>query len=274
MKKYFTIFLILIMAGLAFGADKKITELSALTTPAGDDLLAVVDSSASTTKKITLNYLRTYIPYVSKTADYTVSATDEFIAVDATAGAITLTLPAVAGVTVGKTYVIKKTDAGYNAVTIDGSGAETIDGATTYAIALKNEGLQITSDGAAWQITGTIPSSTIDYSSTSSLSGWSGSPTKEIYIIKNRKEITVYYAISGTSNSTSFALFTVPNSLTWGGTAFYNQGYGVDNGSALNYPILGLISGTSVQFLKNNAGDSWTGSGTKTIQGVFKYYIN
>lgn len=68
---------------------------------------------------------------VAKTASYTVTANDGVIEGDATAAAITLTLPAVATATAGTTYTLKKTDASANAVIWDGNASETIDGATT-----------------------------------------------------------------------------------------------------------------------------------------------
>jgi len=70
---------------------------------------------------------------------------------NATAGNITINLPAAAGVT-SRIYHIKKTDASANTVTIDGSGAETIDGATTVVLAAQYESRLIVSDGANWHI--------------------------------------------------------------------------------------------------------------------------
>ena len=48
-------------------ANKKITELDALTTPAGDDLFAIVDDTDTTTKKVTVTNLMTLAPV--QTAD-------------------------------------------------------------------------------------------------------------------------------------------------------------------------------------------------------------
>ena len=53
--------------------------------------------------------------------------------VDATEGAITITLPKVSECS-GRWYTIKKIDASVNVVTIDGDGGETIDGVATYAL--------------------------------------------------------------------------------------------------------------------------------------------
>jgi hypothetical protein len=65
-----------------------------------------------------------------------------------------LTLPAAADCT-GKKLVFKKTTAAAFAVTITGAGAETIDGANTFAACdAQYDTVTITSDGTAWHITG------------------------------------------------------------------------------------------------------------------------
>jgi len=67
-------------------------------------------------------------------------------------GAITVTLPAAASCT-GAGFVFKKTTADAVAVTLDGNGAETIDGsATNAAMDAQYDTLSIISDGTAWHI--------------------------------------------------------------------------------------------------------------------------
>jgi hypothetical protein len=84
------------------------------------------------------------------TAATTALAADTFIMGDATAGAFTITLPSAVGQT-GE-MVIKKIDASANAVTVDGAGAETIDGAATKVLAAQYDSVRIASDGANWMI--------------------------------------------------------------------------------------------------------------------------
>ena len=68
------------------------------------------------------------------------------------AGAYTITLPAVSG-NAGLWYIFKKTDAAANAITLDGNGAETIDGAATNAtIDAQYDVIGIYCDGAKWNI--------------------------------------------------------------------------------------------------------------------------
>jgi hypothetical protein len=85
----------------------------------------------------------------TKTTNYTLTATDSEIFGDATSGDITMTLPAVATIP-GRRYTIHKIDASSNKVIIDGSGAETINGATTLDIIFQYDSLQIVTDGSEW----------------------------------------------------------------------------------------------------------------------------
>lgn len=87
----------------------------------------------------------------SKTGAYTLTANDSVILADATGGAFTLTLPAVAG-TSGTVYDIKRLNSGANNVTIDANGAELVEGATTYVLTAANQSVTIISNGSAWFI--------------------------------------------------------------------------------------------------------------------------
>lgn len=84
--------------------------------------------------------------------DTTLTMDDETILVDATAAPRTITLPLAASVPFKK-YNVKKIDATANAVTIDGAGAETIDGALTQVIVTQYVTLSPQSDNvSAWWI--------------------------------------------------------------------------------------------------------------------------
>jgi hypothetical protein len=76
---------------------------------------------------------------------------------NATSGAQTITLPAAATAGDGFTFAIKKTDATANAVTLDASGSETIDGSLTYALSTQNKGIILTTNGTAWYVQATTP---------------------------------------------------------------------------------------------------------------------
>lgn len=66
----------------------------------------------------------------SVTATGDIALGDDIVLVATAGGAVTLTLPKL-DTAYGKVYHIKKTDASANNVTVDGFGAETIDGAAT-----------------------------------------------------------------------------------------------------------------------------------------------
>ncbi len=83
-------------------------------------------------------------PYAAAAGDYTILC-------NAVGGAMIVTLPAATGS--GRILNIKKIDASAYAVTVDGDGAETIDGAATYVISTQYVNITI-QDGAAgaWHI--------------------------------------------------------------------------------------------------------------------------
>lgn len=90
------------------------------------------------------------LPLVTKTADYTATSSDYAILCDATSGAFTVTLPAAS--TSGRVYAIKKIDSTGNAVTIDGNGAELVEGSANQTLDAQYEAVVIQSNGTAWFI--------------------------------------------------------------------------------------------------------------------------
>jgi hypothetical protein len=90
------------------------------------------------------------LPLTTKTAAYTLTSNDYTVLGDATGAAFNLSLPTAVGIT-GRIYILKKIDSTANAVTVDPSGTETIDGAATVSLALQWSRITIQSDGANWQ---------------------------------------------------------------------------------------------------------------------------
>lgn len=88
-------------------------------------------------------------PIRAVSGDFTVTLDDDAVFVDATAGAIAITLPDVRRASARRFYV-KKTDASANAVTV-GSSAN-IDGAATYALTVQYQSVTVLSDGATWWV--------------------------------------------------------------------------------------------------------------------------
>jgi len=98
-----------------------------------------------------VQYLLTGTAVTSPTVDYTVLLTDHVLLVDASAAAVTVTLPLTAD-TNGQSFKIKKIDSSSNTVTIDGNGSETIDGSTTQIIYFQYDAIEVHSDGTNWYI--------------------------------------------------------------------------------------------------------------------------
>lgn len=80
----------------------------------------------------------------------TLTTDNTIIRVDATSAPITLTLPSLSSVPVGKYYIVMKIDVSGNAVTVDGSGAETINGASSKSITTQFQTLYLWNSGGGW----------------------------------------------------------------------------------------------------------------------------
>lgn len=85
-------------------------------------------------------------------ANYQVLVTDVIIGVTSTALARTIILPAVANTIAGQIIIVKDESGGANAnnITVDGSGAETIDGAANVVISANYGSTRVYSSGTAW----------------------------------------------------------------------------------------------------------------------------
>ena len=85
------------------------------------------------------------------TADTTLTTAHDYVLVDTSAGAITITLPP-ASTRVGKQYDIKNIGNPVNDVTVDADGSETIDEALTAVLESQFERITIVNDGSNWHI--------------------------------------------------------------------------------------------------------------------------
>lgn len=89
--------------------------------------------------------------YAAKTAAYTITATDSIINCNSTSAAFAVTLPTAVGCP-GRVYTIKKTDASANAVTVDTTSSQTIDGASTKVLSNQYDTITVYSDNANWKV--------------------------------------------------------------------------------------------------------------------------
>ena len=102
----------------------------------------------------------------SVSSNYSIAAFDETILGNASSAAFAITLPTAVGIQ-GQTYVLKKTDSSFNAVSINTASSQTIDGASSTSLNTQNECLTIVSDGANWQtVQRLIPSNWVSYTPT------------------------------------------------------------------------------------------------------------
>lgn len=115
---------------------------------------ALLESDGANWMIVGLGRVPNLTAVLSKTTTYSVAVTDGddvLILADATAGAMSINLYAVSGQS-GKRVTVIKTDTSANAVTIDGSGAETINGLTTYVITGQYQSATVETNGTAWFI--------------------------------------------------------------------------------------------------------------------------
>lgn len=89
---------------------------------------------------------------LAATDTLTLDDRDKTILCDASGGGFTVNLPAAGTCASGFKVTIKKTDASANGVTIDPSGAQTIDGEATIGLTEEDQAVTFTSDGSNWQI--------------------------------------------------------------------------------------------------------------------------
>jgi len=122
------------------------------TKSAGDDHIRLLKTVLQATFPNAARAWRFPTAPADKTADYTVLSSDDnaVISMDASGGAKTFNLPAVATTSTGFVVVLRKSDSSSNAVTIDGNGAETINGATTLTLGVQYAAAVLINTGSVW----------------------------------------------------------------------------------------------------------------------------
>jgi hypothetical protein len=135
---------------------------SVVTDSAGDLTLAPNSTGVTNVKNIAWTV-------TTKTGAATLTQAEAGVILVSAGVGYTLTLPAASGNT-GLTYTVIKTDDNANIITLDGNGAETINGAATYtALNAQYDYVTIVCDGSNWEVVnevvaaGTVPASTTQY---------------------------------------------------------------------------------------------------------------
>ena len=110
----------------------------------------VVPSPSTSTHATNKSYVDTAVAQTAtvKSADYIATTSDGAILVNASGGAVIITLPTAVGST--RAYSVKKTDASANTVTVATTGGQTIDGGATATIAVQYVAVSVVSDGSNW----------------------------------------------------------------------------------------------------------------------------
>jgi len=109
----------------------------------------------------------------------------------------------------------------------------------------------------------------IEYSDTSTITGWSAYTVKEIYYKRVGLLCNVLFHISGTSDAVG-AYFTIPFTVT-NDPSTANIGHNAipiaDNGAAAIGFCYGNRNTTTIYCSPDADGSNWTNSGTKTVKG-------
>jgi hypothetical protein len=115
----------------------------------------------------------------------------------------------------------------------------------------------------------------VDYSSTSTVTGWSAGLTKKIYYKIVEKVVFVDFYITGTSND-YMASFTIPHTPAHSlRIACHTMVFLDDNTTtyAIGYAANSGANATIDLYQSATVGGPWTDSGIKTVQGQFFYSI-
>ena len=87
---------------------------------------------------------------VTKTGNYTLLYSDDYVLANATGGVITMTLPTAVGHS-GQVFEVKRINTNANVVHVQTTSAQTIDGAAPpYDLSSPMAAAQVVSDGSAW----------------------------------------------------------------------------------------------------------------------------
>lgn len=152
--------------------------------------------------------------YSTKSADYTITDTDGIETILMTTGGTnrTVTLPTAAD-NVNRVITVKKVDSGTGFVTVDGEGAELINGVATFPMYFRWDWIKIFCDGTSWYTIAKQDST--PWTSVSLTYGTTNQPTNQT---AKYRRVGSNLEVQGTGrfNATAggVASFTIPLSLT------------------------------------------------------------
>jgi len=180
-------------------------------------------SSAAIATPTTTGTVTSFSPTVKASVDsivfgdspYTITDSDGYSTVlaDSGSGAITVNLPTAAD-NEGREILVKKTDSTNNKVTIDGEGAETIDGLTTFDLVLQYDYVRVVSDGTEWHITDYREVTAWTPYTTSVFDGYGTVIDKATYFRRVGSNLELRIQFTAGTVTGSFSRFEIPFSLT------------------------------------------------------------
>ena len=161
---------------------------------------------------------------------------------------------------------------------VTGSGTTAIT--TTIAnLAVTNAMIANTTIDLTAKVTNVLPSGNggsdawVDYSGTSTITGWSSFTTKVIRYQQSYKRITVNICLIGTSNANSVS-FTLPVATNASSSQIWLYNIGKDSASGYTTKLYYNTAGSTTMAVSNSSsatGVNWTTTGTKEIYITFTY---
>ncbi len=188
-----------------------------------------------------------------------------------------------------------KVDSASGMVTVDGEGAETIDGQTEQYLKSQYSRVTMVCDGSNWILTeqnkptfgitsqtkvhGSTYEEGVWYSFTGESVGWSSTSNDECEFMVKEKTIHIKYFVNGTSNSTQLRI-AKPIHLggtTGAGVQLYGFAAASDNGGTVFVTTVRLRDSAYTDYRVNfsdGTDNGWTSSGAKWSRGQFFHSID
>jgi hypothetical protein len=200
---------------------------------ANDSAIAAAQSETNIEALLASAMFRDVIFLTSASSPYTVTQAQNgaMLSIDTTGGAVTVNLPLISGLTLPFVLGVKKTSADGNAVTINRSGSDTIDGGSTKSLGSANSGttlipdLDTTPDGwTSADFGATAGSITVDaFTGTGAQTAFTlsvapGSKNNTIAIVGGVPQLKSSYSLSGTTLTFNAAPANLAAIEVWSGT--------------------------------------------------------
>jgi hypothetical protein len=195
---------------------------------------------------------------------YTVLTDDGLILVDANAGSVTINLPQISTVPLGKVYRVKRTDSNLSyTVTLDGYSTENIESSGTYALYTLGETVEIVNDNTKWRVIGhNSESGWLSYTPT--ISGFGSVTSVDFKYRRIGDSVEVMGAWKGGTNAASSPTISLPG------------GRSIDSSKILSVTmrsfvgvLYGMVTTTAINTPVTSRGPWWVSVLTSDLTTVF-----